>query len=103
MGVGVDVGVDADGDRGAQALGERRPRDSASSSGSDSTLKQRMPAKRPSAISSRVLPTPEKMIFCGGVPAASARRNSPSETTSMPAPRLTSVFSTAWLELAFIA
>ncbi len=29
-----------------------------------------MPASSPSAISARVLPTPEKMIFCGGVPGS---------------------------------
>ncbi len=61
--------------------------DSVSSSGSDSTLKQRMPSSSPSAISSRVLPTPEKMILSPGTPAARARLSSPSETTSMPAPR----------------
>ena len=38
-----------------------------------------------------------------GTPAASARLSSPSLTTSMPAPSLASVVSTAWLELAFIA
>ena len=32
-----------------------------------------------------------------------ARRNSPSDTTSMPAPRPASRVSTAWFELAFIA
>ena len=43
------------------------------------------------------------MIFDAGTPAASARRSSPSETTSMPAPRRPSVRSTAWLEFAFTA
>jgi BirA family biotin operon repressor/biotin-[acetyl-CoA-carboxylase] ligase len=36
-------------------------------------------------------------------PAARARRSSPSDTTSMPAPSRASVRSTAWLELAFMA
>ncbi|HQY89528.1 MAG TPA: hypothetical protein PK402_12820 [Tepidisphaeraceae bacterium] len=77
--------------------------DSASSSGSDSTLKQRISASSASAISSRVLPTPEKTILSPGTPAASARRNSPRETMSMPAPSFAKVRSTAWLEFAFIA
>ena len=38
-----------------------------------------------------------------GTPAARARLSSPSLTTSMPAPSLASVVSTAWFELAFIA
>jgi hypothetical protein len=38
-----------------------------------------------------------------GTPAARARRSSPSETTSMPAPEPGQCCSTAWLELAFIA
>ena len=37
------------------------------------------------------------------MPAASARFNSPPETTSAPAPSLASVRSTDWLELAFMA
>jgi len=43
------------------------------------------------------------MMRFAGTPAAKARRNSPPETTSMPAPSFASVFSTAWLELAFMA
>ena len=38
-----------------------------------------------------------------GTPAARARRSSPSETTSMPAPSRASRVSTAWLELALTA
>ena len=45
-----------------------------------------MPFSSANAISSLVLPTPEKTIFFGATPTASARRSSPSETTSMPAP-----------------
>ena len=104
LGVGarVDVGIDADGDRRNRAPAEAT-RDSASSSGSDSTLKQAMFSSSPRFISARVLPTPEKMMRSPGTPAARARLNSPSLTTSMPAPSLASVVSTAWLELAFIA
>jgi hypothetical protein len=89
-------------------IGALRPREtatseSASSSGSDSTLKQRMPASRAAAISSRVFPTPENTIREPGMPAANARRSSPSETMSMPAPRRPSVRRTAWFEFAFMA
>ena len=37
------------------------------------------------------------------MPAASARFNSPPDTTSAPAPSFASVRSTDWLELAFMA
>jgi hypothetical protein len=43
------------------------------------------------------------MIFSGAMPAASARANSPPDTTSAPAPSLASVAMTAWLEFAFMA
>ena len=72
----------------------------AMSSASDSTLKAKMPASSANAISSRVLPTPENTISSGGTLTASARRNSPSDTTSMPAPSRASVASTPRLELA---
>ena len=62
-----------------------------------------MPASSAAAISASVLPTPENTILSAGMPAASARRSSPPDTTSAPAPRSASVASTAWLELAFIA
>ena len=52
-------------------------RDSNSSSGSDSTLMQRMSAASAARSSASVLPTPENRILCGGMPAASARFNSP--------------------------
>ena len=37
------------------------------------------------------------------MPAASARFNSPPDTTSTPAPSFARVRSTDWLELAFMA
>ena len=46
---------------------------SALSSGSDSTLKAKMPASSANSISARVLPTPENTIFSGGTLTASAR------------------------------
>ena len=64
---------------------------------------QRMSSPSAWRSSASVLPTPENMIFSGGMPAASARFNSPPETTSAPAPSFASVRSTDWLELAFIA
>ena len=67
----------------------------ASSSGSDSTLKQRMFSSSARLISRAVLPTPEKVMRLPGTPAARARRSSPSETMSMPAPSRASVRSTA--------
>ena len=100
---GLDVGIDPDGDGGARAqpLGDRgRP---GRSSGSDSTLISATPVSSAKAISASVLPTPEKTMRSGGTPAASARRISPSETMSAPAPSSARVRSTARLELAFTA
>ena len=77
--------------------------DSNSSSGSDSTLMQRMSAASAARSSGSVLPTPENRILLGGMPAASARFSSPPDTTSAPAPSLASVRSTDWLEFAFMA
>ena len=103
VGLRVDVGIDAQRDVRACGPSPRRSRTSSSSSGSDSTLKQRMPSSTASASSRAVLPTPENMIFSGGTPAASARLSSPSDTTSAPAPSRASVAITAWLEFAFMA
>ena len=55
------------------------------------------------SISGSSLPTPEKMIRSGGMPAARARLISPSDTVSAPAPRSPSTFSTERLELALTA
>ena len=76
---------------------------SARSSLTDSTLNMRISAFSASRISSRVLPTPEKMIFRGGTPARSARYSSPPETISAPAPARASVEITPRLELALTA
>jgi hypothetical protein len=78
-------------------------RDSNSSSGSDSTLMQRISCANAARSSASVLPTPENTILFGGMPAASARFNSPPDTTSAPAPSFAKVRSTDWLELAFMA
>ncbi len=90
------------------ATGARSPipaatSDSATSSGSLSTLNCRMPPSSATRISPRVLPTPENTIRAPGIPAATARRYSPSLTTSAPAPRSPSSFTTARFEFAFIA
>ena len=77
--------------------------DSASSSGSDSTLNWRTPSASACAISWRVLPTPEKTMRAPGTPAARARASSPPETTSIPAPSRASVLSTATLPKALTA
>ena len=42
-------------------------------------------------------------MVSGLAPAASARRSSPSDTTSSPAPSSTKVRITDWLEFAFMA
>ena len=76
---------------------------SRSSSGSDSTLKHRIPTSSARRISARLLPTPEKMIFSAEIPARSARSSSPSDTTSAPMPFCAAIASIAWLELAFMA
>ena len=102
MSPGVDIGIDAERNWRDVVLVARDVRKSAQ-------LWLRFdveavdPAFSAKAISALVLPTPEKVIRPGGVPAASARRNSPSETTSMPAPSRARVVRTAWLELAFTA
>ena len=80
---------------GATAPRLEAARESASSSGSNSMLKQKIFSVSPRFISASVLPTPEKMIRSPGTPAASARLSSPSLTTSMPAPSLAIVASTA--------
>ena len=77
--------------------------DRVSISGSDSTLISATPISTAKASSRRVLPTPEKTMRSGGTPAASARRISPSDTVSAPAPSLARVLSTEMLELAFTA
>jgi hypothetical protein len=91
-----------------KTIGARRPSSPATwatsfSSGSDSTLISDTPAFRAKAISPRVLPTPEKTIRSPGIPAARARRISPSDTVSAPAPRLPRVRSTETLLLALTA
>ena len=63
----------------------------------------KMRASSAARSSGSVLPIPENRIFSGGMPAASARFNSPPDTTSAPAPSFASVRSTDWLEFAFKA
>jgi hypothetical protein len=77
--------------------------DSVCNSLSLSTLKHLTPASNASAISMRVLPTPEKTTLAGSPPAAITRANSPPETMSKPKPMSAKVLITARLELAFIA
>lgn len=66
-----------------------------SSSASDSTVRKRIRLRSAAAISSSVFPTPAKTIFSGPTPVARARRSSPPETMSKPAPAFARVFSTA--------
>ena len=102
MGPRINVGIDADRDVGGAPLaGGNRGEQFELRLGLDVDAED----TRSTAIASScaVLPTPENMILSGGMPAASARINSPPETTSAPAPSRASVAITAWLELAFIA
>ena len=104
LGVGprVDVGIDAQRNVGAAALGGGDGREQfklglgldvdAEDAGIDGCREL-----------GSVLPMPENMIFSGGTPARSARCSSPPETTSAPAPRFARVLMTAWLEFAFMA
>ena len=69
-------------------------------SASDSTLNCRIPPIRTSLISVLLFPTPEKTISSPGTPAALARKYSPRETTSIPAPRPANNFKIATLEFA---
>jgi hypothetical protein len=62
-----------------------------------------IPASSAATISAAVLPTPEKTIISGAIPAASARRISPTETTSAPMPCRPSTLSTARLGFDFTA
>ena len=73
------------------------------SSGSDSTLKHLIPASRARCISLAVLPTPENTTLPASPPAAMTRSNSPTDTTSKPAPKVASVRRIAKFELAFTA
>ena len=90
------------------ATGATRPtsaatRASRSSSETDSTLNERIPASRPARISASDLPTPENTTPDGSPPAASTRSSSPPETMSNPEPSRARASSTARFELAFTA
>ena len=53
---------------------------------SDSVLISKIFFSMANLISSKVLPIPEKTIFCGFIPALRAIKSSPFETTSAPIP-----------------
>src|SRR5438105_9403624 len=71
----------------------------ASSSAEDSMFKYPTPARMASSSSGAVLPTPENTIAPASNPAASARRSSPTDTMSAPAPSARSTFNTPRLPL----
>ena len=102
VGAGIHIRIDPERDSRLllPVLGNL---DRVSNSGRDSTLNCKIPTSKAAAISAGVLPTPAKTMASGGTPAARARRISPSETTSAPAPSLAKVAITAWLEFAFRA
>jgi hypothetical protein len=74
-----------------------------SSSSSDSTLSERIPASTAARISSSRLPTPEKTIPSGEIPACRHFASSPPETTSAPSPSAATTRRTASASLAFAA
>src|SRR5881628_3857566 len=73
------------------------------SSAEDSTFNIRISVASASLISSRLFPTPANTILDGGMPAFSARYNSPPETISAPLPSRAIRRRMARLELAFTA
>ena len=80
LGLGVDIGIDPHRNIRRRAPLAAAIDDSNSSSGSDSTLTQRMPSSTARPSSRAVLPMPENMILSAGTPAAaraSARRPTP--------------------------
>ena len=90
-----------------EAGARRRSREASitnnSSSAGDSTLNKMIPERNASAISSRVLPTPEKTTrFVGLLPASTARARLP-DTMSNPLPNRASNRSKLKFELAFTA
>ena len=99
----VDVRVHAQRDARDHAPAARAIASICSISRWDSALKARILAATPAAISSSVLPTPEKTIRSAGIPHSGAARSSPPETTSAPDPSLARRPSRARLELAFVA
>jgi hypothetical protein len=89
-------------------IGAVRPADRAaaatsSSSSSDSILIERMPKSTAVRISSSRLPTPEKTMFAGAMPAFRALMSSPPETTSAPRSAAATTSSSASASLALTA
>ena len=82
-----------------------RPATSAirSNSGRDSTLIIKIRAFSAAAISSSVLPTPEKTILPGLAPALRQRLNSPTDTMSKPEPSEANNLRMLRFDSAFIA
>src|SRR3989442_15555158 len=70
----------------ARFLSLRATTITASSSAEDSMFRNPTPARIASSSSGAVFPTPENTIELASNPAASARRSSPTETMSAPAP-----------------
>ncbi len=72
-----------------------------SSSAGDSTFRNPTPARIASSSSDAVFPTPENTIEFASNPAARARRSSPTDTMSAPAPSAFKTLRTPMLPLAF--
>ena len=104
LGVGprIDVRIDAQRNVGAAAFA-RRDGGQQVELGFRFDVDAQDAGSTASASSASLLPTPENMIFSRRDAGRSARRNSPPDTTSAPAPSRASVAITAWLEFAFMA
>ena len=99
---GIHVRIDPQRDAGGAADAGREA-DSMSSSSALSTLIWPMSSASARRRSRSDLPTPENTMCAGGMPAARARRSSPSLTTSAPAPSAANKRRTARWSLAFMA
>ena len=102
MRAGIDVGIDADGDARGLAGLDRKPRQQFELGLGFDVDAEDVGGER-GAQFGLGLADAGKQDLAGGKPAASARFNSPPETTSAPAPSFASVRSTDWLEFAFMA
>ena len=102
MGAGIDVGIDAQRNPRGPAGLDRELREQFQFGLGFDVDAENVGGERGAQFGPGLADAGEKILF-GGIPAASARFNSPPDTTSAPAPSLASVRSTDWLEFAFMA
>ena len=102
VGAGIDVGIDAHRNPRGPAGLDRQPRQQFQFRLGFDVDAEDILRQRRAQFRFGLADAGEQDLVCG-MPAASARFNSPPETTSAPAPSFASVRSTDWLELAFMA